>query len=213
MSCGLALARALPDRLWRARSCGRRKADPPDRMRRKKRPPSPSTLPGHSQEYPGPSLIKPFRVPDTVKGVLVRHAMTADVISVTEDAPLLEASRLMRRHYISGLPVVDQNQRVIGVLSEKDVARALDERSPRDLIELVLDPPGVTEARLQRMRDRLETARVSEHMTREPFTIAPDAPVEAAAQIMKERKVNRLPVVERGRLVGIITRNDVIGVL
>ncbi len=139
--------------------------------------------------------------------------MTSDVISVAEDATLLEASRLMRRHHISGLPVVDQNQRVIGVLSEKDIAHALDEGSPRDLIELVLDPPGVTEARVRRMRDRLETARVSEHMTHEPFTIPPDAPVEAAAQIMRERKVNRLPVLERGRLVGIITRNDVIGVL
>jgi len=139
--------------------------------------------------------------------------MTKEVVSIAPHATVLEAARLMRRYHVSGLPVVAGGGEVVGVLSEKDVAQALDLVSPGGLLDLVLDPTGLTETRLAKMRDRLGTVRVSEVMSSEASVIAPDAPIEAAAQIMRERKINRLPVVDSGRLVGILTRHDVLHAL
>jgi len=139
--------------------------------------------------------------------------MTQEVVSIAPHATVLEAARLMRRYHVSGLPVVSGGGEVVGVLSEKDVAQALDLVSPGGLLDLVLDPTGLTETRLAKMRDRLGTVRVSEVMSSEASVIAPDAPIEAAAQIMRERKINRLPVVDSGRLVGILTRHDVLHAL
>jgi len=148
-----------------------------------------------------------------VKALQVRHAMTKDVISVSAQATVLEAARLMRRYHISGLPVVAGGTQVVGVLSEKDVAQALDLVSPGGLLDLVLDPTGLTEVRLTKMRERLGTVTVGEVMSSEAAVISPDAPIEAAAQMMRERKINRLPVVEGERLVGILTRHDVLHAL
>jgi len=139
--------------------------------------------------------------------------MTKEVVSIAPHATVLEAARLMRRYHVSRLPVVAGGGEVVGVLSEKDVAQALDLVSPGGLLDLVLDPTGLTETRLAKMRDRLGTVRVSEVMSSEASVIAPDAPIEAAAQIMRERKINRLPVVDSGRLVGILTRHDVLHAL
>lgn len=147
-----------------------------------------------------------------MKSLEVRHAMTKDVISVEASTTVLEAARVMRRFHISGLPVLTHG-RVVGVLSEKDVARALEIDTPGHLIDLVLDPKGLTETRLKTMRERLSTASVSEVMTAEPALIEPGASVETAAQMMRERKINRLPVVDGGRLVGILTRHDVLHAL
>jgi len=138
--------------------------------------------------------------------------MTKDVVSVEETTSVLEAARVMRRFHISGVPVVGRGK-VVGVLSEKDVARALEIDTPGHLIDLVLDPKGLTETRLKAMRERLNTASVGDVMTAEPALITPDASVETAAQIMRERKINRLPVVDGGRLVGILTRHDVLHAL
>lgn len=120
----------------------------------------------------------------------VRDVMTAKVVTASADTPLREIAETLARHRISGLPVTDSEQRVLGVVSEADLLRlAAGERDPR----------AGTEA----------TAGAA--MSAPAFVIQPERSVAEAARLMSEHGVNRLPVVDaEGRLVGIVTRADIV---
>jgi CBS domain-containing protein len=134
----------------------------------------------------------------------VEDVMTRDVAVVSPATSLREVARLLGERRISGAPVCDATGRVVGVVSEADVLAKeeglpLDERSP--LAWLVGDT-----------RDRSKAAARSagDAMTAPAITIEPRAQIAEAARTMIGRRVNRLPVVERGRLVGIVTRADLV---
>jgi CBS domain-containing protein len=132
----------------------------------------------------------------------VADAMTGDVITVSTETSLKDAAASLARHQISGLPVLDGTD-VIGVISEADiVVRTTGSReSPGLLRELFAGwkrPAGV------------EETRVGEAMTSPAITIAPQRSVAEAARVMVEHRVNRLPVVDDSRLVGIVTRADLV---
>lgn len=127
----------------------------------------------------------------------------------------MDALAAMRAGGFSGLPVVDASAAVVGVVSERDVARviagALARRRVKALLAVLM--VGITdlpEPSLRRARVRLEEASVTEAMSSPPYTIRPAAPLELAAEVMTENRINRLPVVDQGRLVGIVTRNDLV---
>lgn len=137
----------------------------------------------------------------------VRDVMTRDVVAAPVGATLKHAARLLVDHRISGLPVVDGEGRVLGILSERDLLFKEGgwlgggaTEGPRR------GPVAIGERR------RVDAHLVGEAMTTPPTTIAPDRPVAAAARLMLEQDVNRLPVVEDDRLVGILTRADLVRV-
>ncbi|HEY7522326.1 MAG TPA: CBS domain-containing protein [Candidatus Limnocylindrales bacterium] len=137
----------------------------------------------------------------------VRDLMTRRVITVGPDTTLKEAIRLMDRHRVSGLPVVDASERLLGVLSETDVLvkEAGTTGQPRSRFAWLLGDHDATIA----VRSKVDAATVAEAMTSPALTIAADELVHEAAALMLSRRINRLPVVDDGRLVGIITRTDV----
>jgi len=137
--------------------------------------------------------------------VLIRDLMTTDVVTVTPSTPLKEAAELLAGRRISGVPVVEPDDRVVGVLSEADVLvqERGAPRSGRGLLSLVFDPDAV-------WREKLGARTVAEAMTTPAICIGPNRPVHAAAERMLEDGVNRLPVVEDGRLLGIVTRADLV---
>lgn len=137
----------------------------------------------------------------------VQDIMRRDVITVGPETPLKEVARLLVEHRISGLPVVDPEGRVLGVVSEGDLVakeRGAEIERPRLLGALL----GGNRAKA--LLGKVEARTAGDAMTAPPITIEPGAPVRAAAALMVERQVNRLPVVEDGRLVGIITRADIV---
>ena len=134
----------------------------------------------------------------------VKDVMTTRVFWVRKDESFKEMAAALRKHRISAFPVLDEEYKVIGVVSEADL-----------LTKEALDAePGVFSAILHR-RDH-EKARgitAGDLMTRTPVTVTPHDTVEHAAKLMYMRRVKRLPVVEaNGRLVGIISRADVLAV-
>jgi CBS domain-containing protein len=134
----------------------------------------------------------------------VEDVMTREVVTVPPGASLKEAARLLVEHRISGLPVVDNQNRVIGVVSEADVLpkEAAGSSLRRQLAWLI--------RQRELDRSKLEVHLAGEAMTAPALTIEPNRPVGAAAKLMVEASVNRLPVVEGGKLVGIVTRADVV---
>jgi CBS domain-containing protein len=150
-------------------------------------------------------------------GTFVADVMVRDVVTVPPDETLRVAMVILSRKRISGLPVVDETGRVVGVLSEKDILRELHHRGelglPGGLFDLLLEP---SEARqrdmLMRCRRVLDETKVKDIMTTPAQTIRPTNLTVEAIRRMLTSHINRLPVVEEGRLVGIVTRRDVLAV-
>jgi len=136
----------------------------------------------------------------------VNEVMTIDVATARPDASLKEVAAELAERRISGMPVIDDDGAVVGVLSEADVlAKALPESE---------DDGRSVLGRLRR-RDEAETRRleaklVRDVMTAPAITIEEHWPVAEAAERMLESRINRLPVVRQGRLVGLVSRADLV---
>ena len=138
--------------------------------------------------------------------VRVGEVMTRDVVSVTPDTPLKDVAAALVERGVSGLPVCDADGAVVGVLSEADLLvkqGGSPERSGGLFAWLVETASAPDLAKL-----RAHTA--GEAMTSPAVTVETASPVSEAARTMVSLGVNRLPVVEDGRLVGIVTRADLV---
>ena len=144
-------------------------------------------------------------------GRRVRQIMTTSVVKIQPSTPVSEIARLMVEHQVSGLPVVDPDNRVLGVVTEIDmVARNQRFKLPAFITFLdsiiYLETPGHFRKRLEHMLG----ASARDIMSEPAVTIAADASIEELAELMVDREINPVPVVEAGRLVGIVSRSDII---
>jgi len=139
----------------------------------------------------------------------VRDVMTTPVLTVRPDTPLKDVARLLVDHAISGVPVVDEDGHVEGLISETDF---LIKESGRGAIHhrplgRFLGESAAAEAELA----RVHAVAAREAMTAPAVVIDPDRPLREAAELMVARHINRLPVVDAaGRLVGIVSRADIV---
>jgi CBS domain-containing protein len=136
----------------------------------------------------------------------VQDVMTVEVVTARRETSLKDAARELAERGISGMPVVDEAQAVLGVLSEGDVLGKERPAAPDD---------GGAAARFFRHEDpearrALDARTVGDAMSSPAITIEPHWPLATAAEQMVEQGVNRLPVVQQGRLVGIVTRADLV---
>jgi CBS domain-containing protein len=143
--------------------------------------------------------------------MLVASLMSIPVMTVSPSTPIREAADFMLNRHFSALPVVDQNDTLVGIISEGDFLRrgelGSEVRRPRWLQYLV--SPGKLADEYVRSHGRL----VEEVMTREVITIDADASVEAAVNRMLDNRIKRLPVLTDGKLVGIVARSDLMRAL
>ena len=128
--------------------------------------------------------------------MLVREIMTTDVVTVRPGSPIREAVGLLVKHRFTALPVVDSGGDLVGIVTETDLTalRRHDARSPR-LREEMAGPVPVC---------------VAEVATPNPITVQPWTDVADAVALMRETGHRSLPVVDGHRLVGIVTRGDVL---
>lgn len=135
----------------------------------------------------------------------IKDVMTTEVVTVQPETPMKEVARLLVEHGISGLPVVDGDGAVVGVVSEADLlAKSRGAPPAHGRLASLLDPGGVLE------RVKAEARVAGDAMTSPAITIASYRSIAAAAQEMLDRGINRLPVVAADRLVGIVTRADLV---
>ena len=126
--------------------------------------------------------------------MFVGRYMTANPLTVPENMPVQEAEEIMRKHQIRRLPVV-KGEKLVGIVTEIDLLR--------------VSPSSATSLSMFELNYLLSRLQVKEAMTKNPRTISPEATIEEAALIMRENNVGALPVVENGKLVGIITESDI----
>jgi CBS domain-containing protein len=137
----------------------------------------------------------------------MKDIMTADVVAVRADAPYRNVAAMFRMHRVSGFPVVDDDRKVVGVVSETDL-----------LADGALDPaagvhPSLPSWLPHRKQVPAGGPTAGDLVTRPAVTIGLDDLARHSARLMYSRKLGRLPVVDRdGRLAGIVTRADVLSV-
>ncbi len=150
-------------------------------------------------------LVQPTRRHAAIMNV--RDVMTAKVISVRTDTPLKEVARTLAEHGISGVPVIDDTQRVIGVVSEADFLLKEQEppHRPSPIFSWLFDRKAA-----ERVEAKLHATTAGQIMTRPAITISGDQTLREAAATMTRNGVNRLPVLEHGRLAGIVTRANLV---
>ena len=136
--------------------------------------------------------------------ISVRDVMSKNVIKIRADADFNEATNLLSENRISGLPVVDEEDRVIGVITEGDVLSmaGMREHGFKDIIRHILGEP------LSRPK---ESRRLRDVMTSPAITTGPEADIREVALTLDEKRIKRLPVVDdQGRLIGVISRADIV---
>ncbi len=142
----------------------------------------------------------------------VADVMTGEPVTVKPDTPLTDVIRILAERRISGVPVVDETGKLVGVVSEMDLMWRESGVTPPPYIMLLdsviyLENPGRYERELHKALG--QTA--GEVMSRNPVTIAPEKSLREAAQVIHERSVHRLPVVDpQGKIIGILTRGDIV---
>jgi CBS domain-containing protein len=140
-----------------------------------------------------------------VSGTTVRDVMTSRVIAVRRSADFRQIAGALRQYRVSACPVIDEADRVVGVVSEADlICKTADYELPAGLIRL--------RWKLSE-ESKLTAVRADQLMTSPAVTIHPDAPVQVAARVMQDQRLKRLPVVgEDGSLIGIVSRVDLLSV-
>ncbi|HEY3001351.1 MAG TPA: CBS domain-containing protein [Kribbellaceae bacterium] len=133
--------------------------------------------------------------------MLIRSLMTSPAVTVSGDTPVGDALRLLDEHRITALPVIDRDGRLLGVVSEADLLR---DAVPVDA------PAGIAPLRLSTVTP---ARRIDELMTNLVISVDADADVDEAIDLMTSTMVKSLPVVLHGRVIGVISRSDVVHLL
>lgn len=137
--------------------------------------------------------------------------MSRNVVAVGSGATVLDAIRLMLDKRISGLPVVDDDAKLIGILTEGDLLHRSETGTARNRpawLGLLIGP-----GRLAGEYVRTHGRRVGEVMTHEVVSVSEDTPLEQVVQLMDDRRIKRVPVLREGALVGIVSRADLLRAL
>ena len=137
--------------------------------------------------------------PSTIVGqgkpaMLVRERMTRSPIFIRPDTPVTEAQALMKQKKIHHLPVLDRAEKLVGIITEKDL--------------LYASPSGATTLSVYEMTSLLARLKVEAVMSRNVLTITEEVPIEEAARMMADRGIGGLPIMRGRALVGIITESD-----
>jgi CBS domain-containing protein len=146
----------------------------------------------------------------------VKDVMNPDVVACSPEDTIGDVARLLKQNNISGLPVVDEGK-VVGIVSEGDLLKLLEvpDRtglwlpSPLEVFEVPIREL-INWEETKRMLDDVGSKPVEEIMNKKVHTVSPEDSIEKASALITKHKINRLPVMEGGLMVGIVTRGDII---
>ncbi len=143
-----------------------------------------------------------------------KDIMTRDVITVTPETQVTEIARLLLEKHFNGVPVVDSNGDLVGMICQSDLIIE-QKKLPIPSVFTILDtfipiyPPGKTDKEIH----KITAIKASDAMTPDPLTVGPEVGIDEIASIMVNKNVHTIPVAEGGKLVGIIGKEDILRTL
>jgi len=161
--------------------------------------------------------IKPWEIFNPAKEaamIKARDIMSTDLIVTGPDMEITKATALLLENRINGLPVVNDSGQLVGIICQSDLI-SQQKKLPIPSIFSFLDGfiPITSIKRIEKEAQKIAATRVSHAMTPNPVSIEPDTSIEAVAGLMVDSNFHTLPVVDNGRLVGIIGKEDVLKIL
>ncbi len=144
--------------------------------------------------------------------IKVKDIMSTNIISVKPETEILEAARLLLENRFNGLPVVDDNGKVVGIICQSDLV-AQQKSLPIPNLFTFLDGfiPLTSVKKMESEIQKIAAITVAEAMTLKPVTVRPDTGIEAVASLMADKKFHTLPVLDDdGNLVGIVGKEDLL---
>lgn len=143
-----------------------------------------------------------------------KDIMTRDVVTVTPDTDVNAAAKILLEKDFNGLPVLDEGGKLVGVLCQSDLVVQQREFPLPSFFTLLGGFVALSSlSQLQRAVDKMAATRVSQAMTPDPVSVSPDTPVNKLADLMVENKYHTIPVLEAGKLVGVVGKKDILRLL
>ncbi len=146
--------------------------------------------------------------------IKAKDIMKTDIITVKPDTEISKAVKILLDNHINGVPVVNDNGELIGILCQSDLIYQQEEM-PVPPIFTILDSiiPLFSSKKMEENLQKMSAATVGQAMVKKPVTINPDTPVSEIANLMVEKGFHTIPVVEGKKLVGIIGKEDILKTL
>ena len=144
----------------------------------------------------------------------VKDIMTKDVITVTPNTEVVKAAKILLEKRINGLPVVDDTGKLLGILCQSDLI-AQQKSIPIPSLFTLLEGymPLTTMKRIDKEVEKIAAILVEQAMTPNPVTVDPDDDIENVARLMVDKNYHTLPVLDGGKLVGIVGKEDILSTL
>ncbi|MFW5792015.1 MAG: CBS domain-containing protein [Desulfohalobiaceae bacterium] len=144
----------------------------------------------------------------------VSEIMTRDVITVRPDTPVAEAAKLLLDKRVNGLPVVDEDNTLVGIICQSDLITQ-QKKLPLPTYFTLLDGliPLTSLGSVERQINKMSATEVKDAMTVDPVSVSPDSDVQEVANLMVEKNFHTIPVVKEGKLAGIVGKEDILRML
>jgi CBS domain-containing protein len=146
--------------------------------------------------------------------IKVKDIMTADVITISADAEITLAAKILLENRINGVPVIDTEGKLVGILCQSDLV-AQQKAFPVPSVFTLMDGimPLTSIKRLEKEIEKIAAVTVADAMTPNPVTVGLETPIEEVASMMVDKSFHTLPVMEDDMLVGIVGKEDVLKIL
>ncbi len=138
--------------------------------------------------------------------MLISEIMTKEVVTISPDVSLKDAAEVFRDKRISGIPVVNDDGRTVGIITLTDMLKALNRIYT---LKELQDRMGALDFSKMRADERLK-GRVRDIMTKEVYTMGPHETVDNLMRIMFTKNIHTIPIIEQGRIIGIVGKRDLI---
>jgi len=146
--------------------------------------------------------------------LIAKDIMTKDIITILPTENITKAVEILLGHHINGIPVVDDNGKLIGIICQSDLV-IQQKKLPIPSLFALLDGfiPFNSLKHLEKEVQKIAAATVEQAMTKKPVTVGPDVSIEQIAELMVNKGFHTLPVLDDGKLVGIIGKEDILKTL
>jgi len=144
----------------------------------------------------------------------VKDIMTTELITVSPETEIVQATKLLLENRINGVPVTDETGKLVGILCQSDLI-AQQKKLPIPSFFTLLNGliPLISDKQLEKQIQKIAAITVAQAMTPNPVTVQPDMDIEEVAALMVDRNFHTIPVVDEGELVGIVGKEDMLRAL
>ena len=146
--------------------------------------------------------------------ITAKEVMEVNVISLTPDTDITAAAEILFKNHINGVPVVDEDEKLVGILCQSDL---IFQQKTLSLPPIITFLDGIfplrSSKKMEAELEKMAAVTVSKAMVKNPVTVSPDTPITEVAALMVEKHFHTIPVVDEGKVQGVIGKEDILKIM